>query len=68
VNRTTHFVVLWLSIHRDLYRLDCGLGLRNRAEILLVRYSLEECKRYVYCCTVHFGNNLLDTNECTVIL
>jgi len=23
---------------------------------------------YLYCCTVHFGNNLLHSNECTVIL
>jgi len=22
---------------------------------------------FLYCCTVHFGNNLLHTNECTVV-
>jgi hypothetical protein len=55
VNKTTHFVALWMSIHRDLYRVHYGSVLRNRSEILLERYSLEECKRYVLRCRPAVG-------------
>jgi hypothetical protein len=42
-----------------------GNGTAVKLNLMYGKYRI---KNYLYCCTAHFGNDLLHTNECTVIL
>jgi len=61
-----HEIRYWNSARKFI---DCKLHVNSKGDCQARYLRIDvTASIYRYCCTVHFGNNLLHTNECTVTL
>jgi len=58
----------WTDPLKIWLREKCVWGKRSGLDWSRTGYGQSSKVFYLYCCTVHFGDNLLHTNEGTVIL